>query len=648
MSQGKYYLTTPIYYVNAAPHIGHAYTTIAAEAIARFKRMQGFDVVLTTGTDEHGTKVERSARAQGKSPEAFVDLISNEFRETWQKLDLQMDRFQRTTNENHAKIVNSLFEACQKNGYIYKGTYTGLYSVVSEAFVNDAKPGDLDPETGKPYEEITEENYFFKLSAFTERLLAFYDQNPRFMLPEIRRNEILAFVKQGLADLSITRTSIKWGIPVESDPAHVFYVWFDALTTYVSAVDGENRWPADLHLIGKEILRFHTVFWPAFLMAAGWELPKQVFAHGWLLFEESKMSKSRGNIVRPMPIADTMGVDAMRYFLLREIVFGQDGNFSFDALVGRYNSDLANGLGNLASRSLSMLSQYRAGAVPAGFTDSELSADIAATHKDVAAHYEAFEFSKALERIWALISKIDKLIVTVAPWKLAKDQSPEAQQNLDRILYTALESLRIVSGLVSPVLPHSAQRIWEQLGFADKVATHALEEFQWGAAPLPAKIGEIVAVFPRLEPQATIQKMQELEEAEKVRQATLLGQTPKAAEPAVPLAPLAPTITIDDFSKVDLRVGEVKSAEKVKGADKLLHLKIDIGEAEPRTIVAGIALAYQPEQLIGRKVVIVANLEPRKLKGITSQGMIVAASLEGGAPVLASFLESVPPGARLK
>ena len=648
MSQGKYYLTTPIYYVNAAPHIGHAYTTIAAEAIARFKRMQGFDVVLTTGTDEHGTKVERSARAQGKSPEEFVELISNEFRETWQKLDLQMDRFQRTTNANHAKIVNQLFEACQKNGYIYKGTYTGLYSVVSEAFVNDAKPGDIDPETGKPYEEITEENYFFKLSAFTERLLEFYDQNPRFMLPEIRRNEILAFVKQGLVDLSITRTSIKWGVPVESDPAHVFYVWFDALATYVSAVDGENLWPADLHLIGKEILRFHTVFWPAFLMAAGWELPKQVFAHGWLLFEESKMSKSRGNIVRPMPIADTMGVDAMRYFLLREIVFGQDGNFSFDALVGRYNSDLANGLGNLASRSLSMLSQYRAGAVPASFTYAELSADIAATHKDVSAHYEAFEFSKALERIWTLISKIDRLIVTVAPWKLAKDQSAEAQQNLDRILYTALESLRIISGLVSPVLPHSAQRIWEQLGFEDKVATHALEEFQWGAASLPAKIGEIVAVFPRLEPQATIQRMQELEESEKVRQATLLGQTPKAAEPAVPLAPLAPTITIDDFSKVDLRVGEVKSAEKVKGAEKLLHLKIDIGEAEPRTIVAGIALVYQPEQLIGRKVVIVANLEPRKLKGITSQGMIVAASLEGGAPVLASFLESVPPGARLK
>jgi methionyl-tRNA synthetase len=645
MSQGKYYLTTPIYYVNAAPHIGHAYTSIAAEVIARFKRMQGYDVVLTTGTDEHGTKVERAARAQGKSPEEFVDLISAEFRSTWQKLDLQMDRFERTTDANHGKIVNALFEACKKNGYIYKGQYTGLYAVVSEAFVNDAKPGDIDPETGKPYEELTEENYFFKLSAFTDRLLEFYDQNPDFIQPEIRRNEILSFVKQGLTDLSITRTSVKWGIPVESDPSHVFYVWFDALTTYVSAVDGENRWPADLHLIGKEILRFHTVFWPAFLMAAGWELPKRVFAHGWLLFENDKMSKSRGNIVRPAPIVDTMGVDALRYFLLREIVFGQDGSFSFDALVGRYNSDLANGLGNLASRTLSMVQQYRDGTIPASFEDNELAAEVNSICADVGAHYEAFDFSKALESVWTLITKIDKLIVQVAPWKLAKDESPEALLILDRLLYTALESLRIISGLVSPVLPHAAQRIWEQLGYADRLSGHLLAEFQWNAAKLPPKIGEIAGVFPRLDVAVNVQKMQHLEEVEKKRQAALLG---KAPEPAAPIAPLAPTITIDDFSKIDLRVGEIKSAEKVKGADKLLHLKVDIGEPEPRTIVAGIALAYEPEQLIGRKVVIVANLEPRKLRGLTSQGMIVAASLDGGTPVLAAFLENVPVGARLK
>ncbi len=636
MSKGKYYLTTPIYYVNAAPHIGHAYTTIAAETIARFKRMLGYDVVLTTGTDEHGTKVERAAKAQGKSPEEFVTLISNEFRSQWQKLDLRIDRFQRTTAANHARLVNRLFEACKQNGYIYKGSYKGLYAVVSEEFVNDAKPGDIDPETGKPYEEVTEENYFFKLSEFTGRLLELYAANPNFIQPEIRRNEVLAFVKKGLTDLSITRTSIKWGIPVEADPSHVFYVWFDALTTYMSAVEGANLWPADLHLIGKEILRFHCVYWPAFLMAAGWELPKCVFAHGWLLFENDKMSKTRGNIVRPGPISDVMGVDALRYFLLREIVFGQDGSFSFDALVGRYNSDLANGLGNLASRTLNMIQQYRDGIIPGSEGDSSIAQLANRAAESAVAAYEAFNFSQALEHIWTIISAVDKYIVEHAPWKLAKEQSGQAQKALDDTLYTAAEALRLVSALVSPVLPHSAQAIWNQLGFSEPVENIAAEDLVWGRLQLGQKIGAIAAVFPRLDLKPTIQKMQELEIIEKDRQAALMGQA------------RANYISIDDFAKVDLRVGEVKSAEPVKGADKLLHLKVDIGEAEPRTIVAGIALAYKPEQLIGRKIVIVANLEPRKLRGLTSQGMIVAASLEGGSPVLAGFLEDVPVGARLK
>src|SRR5579883_681195 len=462
MSNGKYYLTTPIYYVNAAPHIGHAYTTIAAETIARFKRMQGFDVVLTTGTDEHGTKVERAAEAQGKKPDAFVDVISNEFRVQWEKLGLRIDRFQRTTNPAHAKLVNKLFEACKANGYIYKGSYTGLYSVVDEAFVNDAKPGDIDPATGKPYEEVTEENYFFKLSAFTERLLAFYEENPDFIQPEIRRNEVLAFVRQGLTDLSITRTSIKWGIPVESDPEHVFYVWFDALTTYISAVAGEDRWPADLHLIGKEILRFHAVFWPAFLMAAGWELPKRVFAHGWLLFENDKMSKSRGNIVRATPITEVMGADALRYFLLREIVFGQDGSFSYDALINRYNSELANGLGNLASRTLTMIQQYRGGAIPEG-SDAQIVEVAGATIKAVRAAFERFEFSRGLEAVWSLLSAVDKYIVQQVPWKLARDSEAAAQLKLDATLYTAAEALRIATALLAPVLPQSAPKIWGQL-----------------------------------------------------------------------------------------------------------------------------------------------------------------------------------------
>jgi methionyl-tRNA synthetase len=647
MAQGKYYLTTPIYYVNAAPHIGHAYTTIAAETIARIKRMQGYEVVLTSGTDEHGTKVERAASAQGKTPAEFVDIISSEFRAQWQKLDIQIDRFQRTTGPNHAKLVNALFDACRANSYIYKGSYTGLYAVVSESFVTDAKPGDIDPETGKPYEEVTEENYFFKLSALTDRLLDFYDAHPDFIQPDIRRNEVLSFVKQGLSDLSITRTSIKWGIPVESDPSHVFYVWFDALTAYVSAVEGEGCWPADLHLIGKEILRFHAVYWPAFLMAAGWELPKRVFAHGWLLFEQDKMSKSRGNIVRPAPIAEVMGVDALRYFLLREIVFGQDGSFSYDALVGRYNSDLAHGLGNLASRTLTMIQQYRDGVIPGQAGDQKI-ADLARTAAQAAlAAYDSFEFSRALEHTWAIVSAVDKFIVERAPWKLAKDRSAEAQASLDDTLFTAAEALRIVCVLAYPVVPHTAQTIWQKLGISKPLNEVRLDALTWKAMGALRAV-DTLPVFPRLDAKSTIARMQELEEIEKNRQAVLVG---KPAEPAPSAAQPTDTpnlISIDDFSKVDLRVGEVKFAEPVKGADKLLHLKVDIGEPELRTIIAGIALAYKPEELIGRKVVIVANLQPRKLRGLTSQGMIVAASTENGPPVLAGFHEDVSLGARLK
>jgi len=656
MNTRNYYLTTPIYYVNAAPHIGHAYTTIAAETIARLKRLHGYDVVLTTGTDEHGTKVERAASAQGKTPKEYADIISADFAATWKKLDLRVDRFQRTTSENHARLVNELFERCLANGYIYKGTYKGLYAVVSEAFVNDAKPGDIDPETGKPYEEVTEENYFFKLSAFTERLLEYYEQNPNFIRPEIRRNEVLSFVRQGLADLSITRTSLNWGIPVNRDPRHVFYVWFDALTTYMSAVDGEGRWPADLHLIGKEILRFHTVFWPAFLMAAGWELPKQVFAHGWLLFENDKMSKSRGNIVRPVPISEVMGVDALRYFLLREVVFGQDGSFSYDALVGRYNSDLANGLGNLASRTLSMVQQYRGGVIPASRGDAAIAEAAAAGTTVALAAYENFDFSRALEAIWGIVSAVDKFIVERAPWKLAKD--PAGQGKLDETLYTAAEALRIITVLAAPVLPHSSEKIWRQLGFSKSVAEALAGQLAWGGLAGGQSIGTLESVFPRLDAKLAIEKMQDLEIQEKNRQAELLGH-PKVEAAAAPgeTAPAAKSpaggdaagyISIDDFGKVDLRVGVVKQAEAVKGADKLLHLKVDIGEAEPRTIVAGIALAYKPEDLIGRKVVIVANLQPRKLRGLTSQGMIVAASVEGGLPILAGFHEDIAAGARLK
>ncbi|MBZ5605967.1 MAG: methionine--tRNA ligase, partial [Acidobacteriia bacterium] len=461
----KYYLTTPIYYTNAAPHIGHAYTTITADAIKRLKTMQGFQAILTTGTDEHGVNVERAAEAQGKTPQEYCDVIAEEFRNQWKILGLSIDRFERTTSDRHARAVQDLFLRCQERGYVYKGHYTGQYCIFDNLYVNEAKPGDPCPECGRPTETVTEENYFFRLSAFQDKLLDLYISNPDWIQPETRRNEVIAFVRQGLQDLSISRTSIKWGIPVPNEPKHVFYVWFDALTTYMSAVYGEDLWPADLHLIGKEIVRFHAVYWPAFLMAADLPLPKKIFAHGWLLFENDKMSKSRGNIVRATPIQKVLGADALRYFLLREVVFGQDGSFSYDALVGRYNSDLANGLGNLASRTLTMIHQYRSGAVPDCPGESHIAEAATETVSIALDCFEKFEFSKALEAVWGLIGVVDKFIVERAPWKLAKATDVESCNLLDQTLYTAAEALRVVTALLSPIIPDSAAKIWSQLGY---------------------------------------------------------------------------------------------------------------------------------------------------------------------------------------
>jgi methionyl-tRNA synthetase len=637
----KYYLTTPLYYVNAAPHIGHTYTTLAADTIKRFKRMQGCDVALTTGTDEHGQKVERSAQAAGKSPEEFTTLISNEFRAQWDTLGIRYDHFIRTTDPRHYETVRWLFARCRENGYVYTGSYTGQYCVFDELYVNDAKPGDNCPDCGRPTETVTEENYFFKLSAFADKLLKHYEDNPDFIAPESRRNEVISFVRGGLQDLSISRTSLKWGVPL--DGKHVAYVWFDALIGYISAVDGatnkQGLWPADLHLIGKEILRFHAVFWPAFLMAGDVPLPKRVFAHGWLLFENDKMSKSRGNIVRAEPIRQVMGLEALRYFLFREVVFGQDGSFSFDALVGRYNAELANGLGNLASRTLTMIKQYRDGVIPSPSGVLQL-AETARTAIDVATRaFDAFEFSRGLEAIWSMLSGVDKFIVEQSPWKLAKSTEPGAQAQLDDALYASAETLRIAVALLHPVLPESTANIWAQLGITQSLEDLEIAKLAWGQLMPGQKIGMIAPVFPRIEAKSAIDRMRALEEEETARQSKLLGK---------PVATSSPKIDIEDFGKVDLRVGQVLSAERVKGADKLLHLKVDIGEPQPRTIVAGIAEAYEPEKMVGRKVVIVANLNPRKLRGIESNGMIVAASLEGGKPILAGFLEDVPIGARLK
>jgi methionyl-tRNA synthetase len=537
-----------------------------------------------------------------------------------------------------------LFERCSKNGFVYAGTYVGQYCVFDNLYVNDAKPGDPCPDCGRPTETVQEENYFFRLSAFQDRLLKLYEDNPQFIQPESRRNEVISFVKQGLRDLSITRTSIQWGIPAPVPGKHVFYVWFDALIAYLSAVREDNLWPADLHLVGKEIVRFHAVFWPAFLMAADLQLPKRIYAHGWLLFEQDKMSKSRGNVVRPQPIARVVGIDGLRYFLLREVVFGQDGSFSYDALIGRYNAELANGLGNLASRTLTMIQQYRGGVIPASSGDEGIETVALEAIKSALTLFDEFEFSRGLEAIWGLLSAVDRFIVQQAPWKQAKD--PAAKDALDSTLYTAAEALRIATALLAPVMPESTAKIWSQLGMPEPLESVRLDALTWGQLQAGQGIGEIAAVFPRLDLKEAVDKMRALETEVAAQQAALLGKT--ATPPPSTVQQPTPTISIEDFGKVDMRVGQVLSAEPVKGADKLLHLKIDIGEPEPRTIVAGIAEAYSPQQLLGRKVVIVANLQPRKLRGITSNGMIVAASLEGGKPMLAGFLEDAPVGARLK
>jgi methionyl-tRNA synthetase len=677
----KFYITTPIYYVNARPHIGHAYTTIACDTIARRQRLLGAETFFLTGTDEHGQKIERAAQAAGKTPQQYADEISAEFRQLWKRMGISNDDFIRTTEDRHKKRVQELFRRLRDNGFIYKGTYTGQYCVSDELYVDGAQPGDPCSTCGRITETVSEENYFFKLSAFQDRLLALY-ANPEFIRPEARRNEVISFVKSGLRDLSISRSTFTWGIPVPDDPKHVIYVWLDALANYITAIGyGSSHagaqeafkkfWPADVQMIGKEIVRFHCVYWPAFLMAAGLAMPKAIVAHGWLLFEESKMSKSRGNIVRTETILDVLGADALRYFLLREVVFGQDGSFSFDALVQRYNSDLANGLGNLASRTLTMINRYFKGEVPyPSHGASKTSADDAVaetarkTIREFATLFDQFQFSRALESAWTLIAAVDKYIVENEPWALGEKQDEDSRSRLATVLYTSAEALRIATALAHPVMPDATAKIWTQMGLGD-IKKLALSELAWGQLPLGTKLGEVQPVFPRAD-RSAIERMQKMEEEQRVplaaealaaeslaakpAQAYAIAANPTATVPVAPSTAAATTsdkISIDDFAKIELRVGIVKVAERVPKADKLLRLEVDIG-TEVRQVLAGIAEAYAPETLIGRRVVIVANLAPRKLRGLESNGMIVAASLEGGKPVLAGFLEDVPVGARLK
>jgi len=666
MDKPKYYLTTPIYYVNARPHLGHTYTTIVADTIARYKRMRGYDVVLLTGTDEHGQKIERAAKAAGVKEEEFVDRIAEEYRQLWKELDLSIDRFVRTTEPRQERAVHRLLLQAKDNGYIYKGFYEGQYCVFDEMYVDEPLPGGLCPECKRPTERIREENYYFKLSEFQDRLLELYESQPDFIQPETRRNEVMAFVRGGLRDLSVSRTSIKWGIPWPGDEKHVIYVWYDALTTYMTGVgygddelQWEKYWPADLHLIGKEILRFHAVYWPAFLMAAEEPLPKRIYAHGWWLFADEKMSKSRGNMQYPQPIARALGIDALRYFVLREMVFGQDGNFSRDSLLTRYNADLANGLGNLASRIIAMIHQYFAGQIPPPLADNAgaprsvaLAKKSADVQEEAIAHYEALQFSLALESIWSLVAATDQFLTESRPWVLAKDESKT--QELSDILNAATQTLRHIAALAFPVVPHASEKIWLALGNKSKLEFEQIDTLAWGALPSGSHIGEPEAIFPRVDKKEASERIEAMEE--EIRNPGSAAASSPASAPAAAAAPAAAVpapdadakIAIEDFAKVQMRVGVVKTAERIQGADKILKLTVDIGD-EVRQIVAGLAVSYQPEELVGKKVVVVVNLAPRKLRGVESNGMIVAASVgPEGKPVLCTFAEDVPAGAKLK
>ncbi len=630
-----FYITTPIYYVNDMPHLGHIYTTVMADVFARYQRMVGRDVRFLTGTDEHGQKVEQSAAARGIGPKDLADRVVGRYHELWRTLDITHDDFIRTTEPRHAAGVSELIRRIDAAGDIELASHGGWYCAACEGFYTEKEIGEerLCPDHGRPVEWHEEENLFFRLSDYQQRLLDHYREHPGFIRPESRRNEVIRFVEGGLRDLSISRVSLKWGIPFPGHPGHVVYVWLDALTNYMSALGfgaGEaplydRYWPATVHLVGKDILRFHCVYWPAFLMSAGLPLPRTVFGHGWWLADDRKMSKSVGNVVRPDYLIRRFGSDALRYFLVREMTFGQDASFSDRAFLERFNADLANALGNAASRTLAMARRDLDGRAPAPGGEGPLPAAADAAVTAYRGHMESLEPQRALEAAWTLLAALDGHLQERQPWRLAKE-GEAARPQLEAVLGAALESLRIMAVLIEPVMPATAASLRSQLGAA-ALPTDLDAAARWGLLPEGARLGEPAPLFPRVDVEKTMKE---------------LAMRDDTADPQ-PAAPDDGTISIDQFASVQLKVAIVREAERVPKSKKLMRLMIDLGEAEPRQLVAGIAERYTAEELVGRRIVVVANLKPATLMGVTSNGMLLAASVDG-EPFLLSVDESVPPG----
>lgn len=668
-----FYITTPIYYPSDKLHIGHSYTTVAADAVSRYKRLKGYDVMFLTGTDEHGQKIQRKAEAKGITPKQYVDEMVAGIKDLWKLMKISNDRFIRTTDKEHEEAVQKIFKRLYDNGDIYKSEYEGWYCTPCESFWTKTQLVDGKcPDCGREVELTREESYFFRLSKYQDRLIKYIEDNPDFIQPSSRQNEMLNnFLRPGLEDLCVSRTTFNWGIPVTFDEKHVVYVWVDALSNYITALgylSGDDSaykkyWPADVHLVGKEIVRFHTIIWPAMLMALGEPLPGQVFGHGWLLLEGGKMSKSKGNVVDPVVLVNKYGVDAIRYFLLREVPFGSDGIFSNEALIQRINSDLANDLGNLVSRTVAMIDKYFNGVIPekreVGEYDSELREMLSQLPERVEDLLDRLQFSSALAEIWKVISRTNKYIDETMPWVLAKLE--ESKPRLAAVMYNLAESLRIVSVLLQPFMPETPEKIWKQLGIDGSSALEWESTKKWGSYPEGVRVNKGEVIFPRID------MKKELEELEGLNgtHASAAGQAPAAAsvsgpasQPAAsaasqaqatqaksaasePVTETAAQITIDDFTKLDLRVVKVLEAEKVEGSDKLIRLIVEMG-SETRQVVSGIAKYYTPESLVGKYVILVANLKPVKLKGIVSQGMILAASNDKSLVVatLDGFIDS--------